>query len=143
MRYLLHPSIDLSVVIVLAACNAAFWSALALLRGPAVGEMLTPVILMNLPRATLVVWAGAVVVANGGGSLCRAAQAGALLFFVEHVVVAGLFFLLARELLAVGGLVISYVMFVWVAMLLGMLGGWFGRAAFRPAAQPPAGADGA
>lgn len=80
--------------------------------------------LFNTVRAILVLACGWLVVSRKVGGLLAAAYAGALVIFVDHVLIKGFAFLLERELQAFAGVLISYVMFIWVEMAVGLLGGF-------------------
>jgi hypothetical protein len=113
-RYIL----GLKVVLLLAALNSALWLVL-----PHIIPDLVSNIMLNVVRAVLVLWAGWLVITERIGGLWGAALAGALVFLVDHPVVAGGYFLLSGEPEAFVGVLISFVMFVWVALLVGWLGG--------------------
>ena len=113
-RYLL----GLKIVFLLAALNSALWLVLPHF----VPDLITN-ILLNIGRTALVLWAGWLVVTERIGGLWGAALAGALVLLVDHPIVGGGYFLLTGESQAFVGVLISYVMFVWVAMLVGWLGG--------------------
>jgi len=117
-RYLLA----LKVVLILAALN----SVVSHLVSGIVPETVNT-ILFNLVRVALVLWAGWVVIAARLGGLWGAAFGGALVLVVDHPVVTGGFFLVAGEFSAFLGVLISFVMFVWFAMLLGLVGGLASR----------------
>lgn len=114
-RYIL----GLKVVLLLTALNSVLWLVL-----PHVIPDLVTNILLNSARTGLIVWAGWLVVSEGIGGLWGAALAGALVLLVDHPIVGGGYFLLSGEPEAFVGVLISYVMFVWVAMLFGWLGGF-------------------
>jgi hypothetical protein len=113
-RYIL----GLKVVLLLAALNSALWLVLP----HAMPDLLSNIIL-NVVRAALVLWAGWLVITERISGLWGAALAGGLVFFVDHPVVTGGYFLISGELEAFVGVLISFVMFVWVALLVGWLGG--------------------
>ena len=64
---------------------------------------------------------------KGSFGLWGAALAGATVMFAEHVLVKGIAFLAEKEFMAAGGVLLSFVMFSWVAMLAGALGGEIAR----------------
>lgn len=117
-RYLLA----LKVVLILAALN----SVVSHLLSGFVPETINTVIL-NLVRVALAIWAGWVVIDARLGGLWGAAVGGALVFVVDHPVVTGGFFMVSGEFSAFLGVLISFLMFVWVAMLLGLAGGLANR----------------
>ena len=82
-------------------------------------------------RLALASYAGYLVARSGEFGLFGAAVGGAALMFAEHVLVGGVYFLATDELAAAGGIVISYLMFFWVAMLVGLLGGILGKRRIR------------
>lgn len=81
----------------------------------------------NLIRAAIVVYSGWVAVHFEKRGLWRASLVGALVLFVDHPVVVGGIFLVQGEFKAFLGVLVSYFMFVWVAMLLALSGGLFAR----------------
>jgi hypothetical protein len=78
-------------------------------------------------RVVLVAWAGYLVTRRGNFGLLSAAGAGAVMNFADHVIVKGGYFVLVGEFMAAGGVLISYVMFVWVAIAVALLGGALGK----------------
>ena len=78
-------------------------------------------------RFIFVAAAGYLVTRGGRFGLVSAAVAGAVVVFADHVIVKGGWFLVSRELEAAGGVVISYIMFIWVDLGIGLLGGLLGR----------------
>jgi hypothetical protein len=117
-RYLLV----LKFVLIVAALN----SVVSHLLSSFVPETINTV-LFNLVRVSLFIWAGWLVVATRLGGLWGAALGGALVLVIDHPVVTGGFFLVSGEFSAFLGVLISFVMFVWVAMLLGLAGGLASR----------------
>ena len=110
--------LELKVVLLLAALNSGFWLSLS----HVMPELVTNII-FNAVRTALVFWAGWHVIATLTGGLWGAALAGALVLLVDHPIVTGAYFLVSGEPMAFGGVLISFFMFVWVAMLIGWLGG--------------------
>jgi len=106
--------VGLRVVLILAALNSALWLVLPHFIPDTVTN-----ILLNVVRASLVIWAGWLVVTDRIGSLWGAAFAGALVLLVDHPIVGGGYFLVTGEPEAFVGVLISFAMFVWVAMLVG------------------------
>ena len=82
-------------------------------------------------RVALVGIAGFLVTRRGKFGLWYATLAGAVVMLADHVVVKGIYFIVVGELVAAGGVLLSYVMFVWVAALVSLLGGLAGRVAAR------------
>lgn len=78
-------------------------------------------------RAVIAATAGYFATRGARFGLLAAAIAGALVMLVDHVVVKGGVFLLQGEFRAAAGVVISYIMFVWIAMVLGLVGGVGGK----------------
>ncbi len=95
------------------------------------------VILFNFVRLLLAAWAGSRVTSYAVGGLKAAAAAGAVLLFVDHVLIRGGFFVFAqlfapewvdnKGVQGFGGVLISYVMFVWIPVAVSTVGGLFGR----------------
>lgn len=73
-------------------------------------------------RIALVAAAG-YLAAKGSFGMWGAAFAGAIVMFADHVLVKGIAFIASNEFTAAGGVLVSFVMFSWVAMLVGALGG--------------------
>ena len=71
--------------------------------------------------------AGYMATRRGMFGLWGAAIAGAIVYFADHVIVKGVAFLVTDEPGAAVGVVISYVMFFWVAGLIGLFGGMLGK----------------
>ena len=82
-------------------------------------------------RVIIVAVAGFLATFRRKFGLVGAAAAGAIVNFAEHVLVKGGWFLLTGETAAAGGVAISYVMFVWAALLIGAFGGALGIVARR------------
>jgi len=82
------------------------------------------VVLSNVVRVLLALVCGWLVISRKAGGLWAAAFAGALVFFVDHVLVKGSSFLLKGEFQAFIGVLISYAMLFWVAMAISLLGGY-------------------
>jgi hypothetical protein len=117
-RYLL----GLKGVLVLAALNSAVWIAATQVLPGTLTDILFIVFRMFL--ATLAGW---VVFSKRLGGYWGTALGGALVLFVDHTLVHGGYFLISGEPGAFAGVLISFAMFAWVAMLLGWLGGLAGR----------------
>lgn len=118
----------LNGVLVLAAANTLLWSVVAIAfpgLADGVSVWLAPVAVI---RDALTIYVGWVVFFWNKGSLWRAAFAGALVFLVDHPLVRGTIFLLQGEVTAFWGVLISYVMFVWLSMLLAVMGALLARA---------------
>jgi hypothetical protein len=125
MKRYLFP---LRIVLVLAVVNAILSISLSkFLPETAIN------ILYNGIRVVLVLSAGWLVVTHRVGGLWGAALAGAIVILVDHLVIKGGYFLLTGELMAAAGVVVSYVLFVWVEMLVALVGGLAGRWRLRRA----------
>lgn len=115
---------SLKLVLFLAALNSAFWHFMpAFLSDTSTSSA----ILLNVIRGVLAFWAGWVVIARNISGLWGAAGGGAMVLFIDHPIITGTLFLASNEFLAFIGVLISFVMFVWVAMLFGVLGGVIGK----------------
>ncbi len=86
-------------------------------------------IIYNLGRIGIVFYAGRLVAKKLGGRWWPAA-AGVVLYFIDHVVIKGGIFLLnyllkpeGAGLSAFGGVLASFIIFIPLAMLIGMIGG--------------------
>ena len=77
----------------------------------------------NAVRVALVFSAGWLVVAKSVGGLKEAALGGTLVFFVDHLIVTGVYMLALGGMKAFAVVLVSFVMFFWVATLIGWLGG--------------------
>lgn len=96
-------------------------------------------ILFNLVRLVLAAWAGWRVTRYAVAGLKTAAAAGAVLLFVDHVLIRGGSFVVAQLLVpewvdnkgfqGFAGVLVSYVMFVWIPVAASTVGGLFGRRA--------------
>jgi hypothetical protein len=78
-------------------------------------------------RLIFVAAAGYLVTRGGRFGLVSATIAGAVVMFADHVIVKGGSFLVSGELEAAAGVVVSYIMFIWVDLGIGLLGGLLGR----------------
>jgi hypothetical protein len=77
-------------------------------------------------RVALTATAGYVATRRRFG-LWTAVAAGAIVYFADHVLVKGIWFLVTDDLLAAAGVLVSFVMFVWVPAIIGFLGGLLGK----------------
>jgi len=109
----------LRAVLLLAVLNSVLWN----LFSTETQNMVT-VVLFNTVRVALAFWAGWLIVAKHIGKLWGAAFGGALIQFVDHAIVSGAFFLGSGEIQSYTGILISYVMFVWIPMFAGWIGGF-------------------
>ena len=72
----------------------------------------------NLARLAILIYAAWVLVRAGITSLWVSALTGLLLFFIDHPVVRGGHFLIARETMGFYGVLISFVMFAAIPMMV-------------------------
>ena len=79
-------------------------------------------------RVALFGIAGYLVTRRGTFGLWHAALAGVVVMLADHVLVKGVAFLAASEGGAAFGVLVSFVLFFWVAAAAGTLGGVAGRA---------------
>ncbi len=84
----------------------------------------------NIGRASIIFYAGWLVRSKKIGGIWQAALAGVVVYFADHVVIKGGLFLLnylfkpeGMGLSAFGGVVVSFIIFIPLSMLFGMLGG--------------------
>jgi hypothetical protein len=82
-------------------------------------------------RGALVGAAGYLATRRDRFGLLHAAFAGIIVMFCDHVLVNGLAFLATGQFKAAAGVVASFVIFFWVAAMVGSLGGLVGRIAAR------------
>lgn len=87
-------------------------------------------IVYNLGRISIIFYAGWIVSKRIGG-IWRSAAAGIVLYFIDHVLIKGGIFLLnylwkpeGAGLAAFGGVLASFVIFIPLSMLIGMIGGF-------------------
>ena len=78
-------------------------------------------------RAVLVAAAGWFAVRGSERGLWTAAVVGAVVMFVDHVLVAGIVVIVAGEYMAFLGVLVSYGMFVWAAMAIAAIGAVIGK----------------
>lgn len=94
-------------------------------------------LLFNAFRVFLIAYSGRIVVKQKVGGLLAASFVGAALLFLDHVILKGGYFLVSglfdprvsmeKGILAFGGVLVSYIMFLPVSMLIGFIGGLSGR----------------
>ncbi|MGE5174569.1 MAG: hypothetical protein ACM3MD_12155, partial [Betaproteobacteria bacterium] len=84
----------------------------------------------NIGRIAIVFYAGWLIVMKNVGGKWQSALAGVVIYFVDHVFVKGGIFLLnylfkpeGMGLAAFGGVIVSFVMFIPLSMIIGMIGG--------------------
>ena len=93
--------------------------------------------LFNIGRVVLALVGGWLVMSHGRAGLWLAASVGPLVMLIDHVILKGGFFVWAHYylpqavqgegLLAAGGVLVSYVMFLPIAALCSLLGGLAAR----------------
>lgn len=113
--------LGLKIVLLLAALNSALW----LILSDAMPQLASD-IMLNVCRILLVLWAGFLVSTQRIGGLWGAAFAGALVLLVDHPVITGGYFLITGENDAFLGVLVSFAIFVWIALFVGWLGGLAG-----------------
>lgn len=127
MRTVRRFLIGIRWAIALILVNYAIASALVLL----IGDRVTGRVFFT-GRVIVTLLAGWLVIRNAIGGLRQAAVAGALLIFIDHVVLKGGYYLYVHffapdllpfsALLSFGGVLISYVMFLWVPVGVAIVG---------------------
>jgi len=87
-------------------------------------------VVYNIGRISIIFYAGWLVAGKKVGGKWQAALAGVVIYFVDHVVIKGGLFLLnylfkpeGAGLAAFGGVIASFIMFIPLSMLIGMIGG--------------------
>lgn len=87
----------------------------------------------NIGRISIVFYAGWLVVRKNIGGKWQSALAGTAIYFIDHVILKGGMFLLhylikpqGLGLAAFSGVLISFVIFIPLAMLIATLGGAYG-----------------
>jgi hypothetical protein len=108
---------------------AMIWAVLGMFLTPPINPIFDTV--WEAVRVAFAATAGFLVTRQGKFGLWYATLAGALVMLADHIVVKGLYFIAIGELVAAGGVLLSYVMFGWVAAFVGLLGGLAGRVAAR------------
>ncbi|MEJ2405982.1 MAG: hypothetical protein P8171_17110 [Candidatus Thiodiazotropha sp.] len=106
-------------VLLLAALNSVLWHLAQAFFPSAANE-----ILYNIIRVAIEFFAGWLVIRKNVGNLLGAGFAGVLVSFIDHPVITGTVFIASSEFQAFIGVLISFAMFVWVAMIVGVLGGF-------------------
>jgi hypothetical protein len=105
------------------------------LIGLTIGELLSQtlgVIIFNAVRISVWCYAGWLVVAVGRQGIWKAPLAGLVLFFIDHPVMTGGAFAFAAESTALGGVLASFLMFLFVPMSVAALGGLVAKARATP-----------
>jgi len=107
--------------LLLAVVNSLAWTLLA----PDLSDLL--VALFNGIRFLLIFWAGFLALEESACRLWNSAAAGALVLAVDHMLVTGAVSLLKLGVAGFLGALTSFLIVVWLAMLLGALGGLLRR----------------
>jgi hypothetical protein len=91
-------------------------------------------ILYNLGRISIIFYAGWLVLRKKLGTIRHAALTGMFMYFIDHVLLKGGIFLLnfmfkpeGLGLAAFSGVIVSFIIFIPVAMSVGAMGGFFAR----------------
>lgn len=87
-------------------------------------------IVYNIGRIAIIFYAGWLVVRKNIGGTWQSALAGTAIYFIDHIVLKGGMFILnwlirpqGLGLAAFSGVIISFIMFIPVAMIIAALGG--------------------
>jgi hypothetical protein len=98
-------------------------------------------ILYTAIRITAITLTGWLAVGNSSKSLWYAALFGAVVFFIDQVLLRGAGFLFLAQVdvagrdvssvAAIGGAVISFVLFVPISLALGAIGGWLRKRRYK------------
>jgi len=98
----------------------------------------------NIGRISIIFYAGWLVNRKKAGGVWQSALAGVVVYFVDHVLVKGGIFLLnslfkpeGAGLAAFGGVVVSFVMLIPLAMLIGFLGALYAQSKSQGAPADP------
>jgi len=88
----------------------------------------------NIGRIIIISYAGWLIVRKNIGGIWQSALAGTFIYFIDHVVLKGGMFLVnwlinprGLGLTAFSGVIISFVLFVPIAMIIASLGGLYER----------------
>ena len=99
----------------------------------------------NIGRVAIIFYAGWLVINRNLGGKWHAASVGILIYFIDHVVLKGGIFLLnyvfkpdGLGIAAFSGVIVSFIMFIPLAMLIGMLGGMYARSKQEKISNGPA-----
>jgi hypothetical protein len=91
-------------------------------------------IVYNIGRISIICYAGWLVVRKNIGGTWQSALAGTAIYFIDHIVLKGGIFLLnwlikpqGPGLAAFSGVIVSFVLFIPVAMIIAALGGAYAR----------------
>lgn len=98
----------------------------------------------NIGRITIIFYAGWLVVRKNIAGIWQSALAGTFIYFIDHVVLKGGMFLInwlinprGLGLTAFSGVLVSFVLFVPLAMMIAALGGLYGRTTREKTATDP------
>jgi hypothetical protein len=101
-------------------------------------------IVYHVGRISIIFYSGMLVVKQNLGSVRHAAAAGVLMYFIDHVALKGGVFLLNHlfhpggpGLAAFGSVIVSFIMFIPLAMLIGAAGGWYVRSTTSQSSAGP------
>jgi hypothetical protein len=88
----------------------------------------------NIGRVCIIFYAGWLIIAKKLGNAWHAASVGIFMYFIDHVALKGGMFLLnylfkpeGLGLAAFSGVIVSFILFMPLAMLVGAAGGFFAR----------------
>lgn len=91
-------------------------------------------ILYNLGRISIIFYAGWLVLRKKLGTIRHAALTGMFMYFIDHVLLKGGIFLLnfmfkpeGLGFAAFSGVIVSFILFIPLAMSVGAMGGFFAR----------------
>mgnify|MGYP003503492965 CR=1 FL=1 len=91
-------------------------------------------VVYDIGRIVIIFYAGWLVVRKNIGGIWQSALAGTAIYFIDHVVLKGGIFLLnylvkpqGLGLSAFSGVIISFIMFIPVAMIIAALGGAYAK----------------
>lgn len=91
-------------------------------------------VVYNICRIAIIFYAGWLVVRKNSGGAWQSALAGTAIYFIDHVVLKGGIFLLnwlirpqGLGLAAFSGVIISFIMFIPLAMIIAALGGAYAK----------------
>jgi hypothetical protein len=84
----------------------------------------------QVPRAVVIGWAGWLVCSRNAGGILRAGFGGVIALFVDHPIATTITFLFmalfgdgSNTFMAIGGAVVSFLMFMPLAFAIGVVGG--------------------
>lgn len=95
-------------------------------------------IVFNIVRVFVWLYAGWRLASLGRFGTWKSALSGAVLFFIDHPILKGGYFLVEREFMAFGGVIVSYCMFCFVPVALSGIGAAIGK---RQSTEPAGAAN--